>query len=124
MEPEQDCLAIEIPATMMDERALANLDRIIEAKGNLLRKALATDSLVYEVGEKRILFPWFTLTGDEDEAEAYMQLISALADMARNSKGEGSRKREVLIPMLPVEAWIHRAGVQEQQKDFDEEFGR
>lgn len=69
----------------MDKRAILNLDRIIEAKGNLLRKALGTDNLSYKVDEERIHFPWFTLIGEDGEAEAYMQLISAWADMVRNS---------------------------------------
>ena len=65
----------------------------IEAKGNLLRKALSTDNLFYNVDAERIRFPWFTLTGEDGEAEAFMQLISALVDMARNSKHhcEGER---------------------------------
>lgn len=95
LEQQDDKLTVEIPADTMDERALANLDRIIEAKGNLLRKALGTDSLSYQIKDERIRFPWSTLTGEEGEAETYMQLISALADTARNSKRITAKEKEV-----------------------------
>ena len=42
-------MTVEIPLRLVDEATLANLDRIIEGKGNLIRKAIGTDSLAYEV---------------------------------------------------------------------------
>ena len=111
-EPEQqdDKLTVEIPADTMDERALANLDRLIEAKGNLLRKALGTDNLFYKVDEERIRFPWFTLTGEDGEAEAYMQLISALADMARNSKRITAKEKDVENEKYAFRCFLLRLG--------------
>lgn len=111
-EPEQqdDKLTVEIPADTMDERALANLDRIIEAKGNLLRKALGTDKLSYKVDEERIRFPWFILTGEDGEAEAYMQLISALADMARNSKRITAKEKDVENEKYTFRCFLLRMG--------------
>ena len=42
---------IELPKEFLTDAARANLDRIIESKGNLLRKALGTDKLSYEISE-------------------------------------------------------------------------
>ena len=42
---------IELPEETLTDTARANLDRIIESKGNLLRKALGTDKLSYEISE-------------------------------------------------------------------------
>lgn len=111
-EPEQqdDKLMVEIPADTMDERALANLERLIEAKGNLLRKALGTDNLSYQVNGERIRFPWFTLTGEDGEAEAYMQLISALADMARNSKRITAKEKDVENEKYAFRCFLLRLG--------------
>lgn len=111
-EPEQqdDKLTVEIPADTMDERALANLDRIIVSKGNLLRKALGTDNLSYKVNEERIRFPWFTLTEEDGEAEAYMQLISALADMARNSKRITAKEKVVENEKYAFRCFLLRLG--------------
>ena len=79
-------LTVEIPLRLVDEAILANLDRIIEGKGNLIRKAIRADSLAYEVTDGKVLFPWFTLSGDADEALAYTQLISKLVEQARTAK--------------------------------------
>lgn len=111
-EPKQqdDKLTVEIPADSMDERALANLGRIIEAKGNLLRKVLGTDNLSYKVDEERIRFTWFTLTGEDGEVEAYMQLISALADMARNSKRITAKEKAVENEKYAFRCFLLRLG--------------
>lgn len=116
-EPEQqdDKLTVEIPADTMDERSLANLDRIIEAKGNLLRKALSTDNLFYKVDAERIRFPWFTLTGEDGEAEAFMQLISALVDMARNSKRITAKEKDVKKEKYAFRCFLLRLGFIRQE---------
>lgn len=101
---------MEITADSMDERALANLNRLIEAKGNLLRKALGTDNLSYKVDEERIRFTWFTLTGEDGEVEAYMQLISALADMARNSKRITAKEKAVENEKYAFRCFLLRLG--------------
>lgn len=109
-EQQDDKLTVEIPAETMDERALANLDRIIEAKRNLLRKALGTDNLSYKIEEERIRFTWFTLTGEDGETEAYMQLISAMADMARNSKRITAKEKEVENEKYAFRCFLLRLG--------------
>ncbi len=88
-------LTVEIPLRLVDEAALANLDRIIEGKGNLIRKAIGTDSLAYEVTDSKVLFPWFTLSGDADEVLAYTQLISKLVEQARTAKRVTMKEKKV-----------------------------
>jgi hypothetical protein len=85
-EDEPDKLIVEIPRRLMDDKALANLDRIIEGKGSLIRKAIGVDCLEYEVTKDRIRFPWFALTEDAEEAKAYTTFISKLAEQARTAK--------------------------------------
>ena len=47
-----DALVISLPKDGFTDTALANLDRIIEAKGTLIKKALGADSLAYEVTDE------------------------------------------------------------------------
>jgi hypothetical protein len=79
-------LIVEIPRRLMDDKALANLDRIIEGKGRLIRKAIGADCLEYEVAKDRVRFPWFALTEDAEEAKAYTTFISKLAEQAQTAK--------------------------------------
>ena len=78
-------LTISIPKETLDEQTLANLDRILENKGTLIRHALQTDSLKYTITETEVQFPWFSVNDSED-ADAYSRFITALIDMARNQK--------------------------------------
>ena len=47
-------LCIELPEETLPDAARVNLDRIIESKGNLLRKALGTDTLSYEIDDGKV----------------------------------------------------------------------
>jgi hypothetical protein len=79
-------LTIELPKDSMPETALANLDRLIEGKGNLIRKAIGVDNLSYEITEDRVRFLWFQLTGNVDEATAYTRFITKLLKRAQTAK--------------------------------------
>lgn len=83
---QPDKLTVEIPRKLMNDTALANLDRIIKGKGTLIKKAIGVDSLKYEITEDRIRFPWFTMTKDTEENKAYITFISKLAEHMRTVK--------------------------------------
>lgn len=75
-------LTVEIP---LDKVAVGNLTKLLDAKGNLIRKALGITDLRIEVLEDRVAFPWFSQV-DTDSAAAYTHFISALCEMSRNAK--------------------------------------
>ena len=103
-------LTVEIPLRLVDEAILANLDRIIEGKGNLIRKAIRADSLAYEVTDGKVLFPWFTLSGDADEALAYTQLISKLVEQARTAKRVTMKEKKVENEKYAFRCFLLRLG--------------
>ena len=82
---ERNELTITIPLDIFDETVISNLDRILENKGTLIKHALGTDSLAYNIEKETVEFPWFTVETEHD-ADAYSQFISALCDMAKNQK--------------------------------------
>ena len=103
-------LTVEIPLRLVDEATLANLDLIIEGKGNLIRKAIGADSLAYEVTDSNVLFPWFTLSGDADEALAYTQLISKLVEQARTAKRVTMKEKKVENEKYAFRCFLLRLG--------------
>lgn len=103
-------LTVEIPLRLVDEATLANLDRIIEGKGNLIRKAIGADSLVYEVKDDKVMFPWFTLSGDADEALVYTQLISKLVEQARTAKRVTMKEKNVENEKYAFRCFLLRLG--------------
>lgn len=82
---QDDLLIVEMPAKLFDDRTFTNLDRILENKETLIKHALQTPHLRYEVVGNKVRFPWFTVQQDGD-ADAYCQFISALHVMARDQK--------------------------------------
>lgn len=107
---DSDKLTVEISLRLVDEATLANLDRIIEGKGNLIRKAIGADSLAYEVTDSNVLFPWFTLSGDADEALAYTQLISKLVEQARTAKRVTMQEKKVENEKYAFRCFLLRLG--------------
>ncbi len=107
---DSDKLTVEIPLRLVDEATLANLDQIIEGKGNLIRKAIGAESLAYEVADSKVLFPWFTLSGDADEALAYTQLISKLVEQARTTKRVTMKEKNVKNEKYAFRCFLLRLG--------------
>ena len=107
---DSDKLTVEIPLRLVDEATLANLDQIIEGKGNLIRKAIGAESLAYEVADSKVLFPWFTLSGDANEALAYTQLISKLVEQARTTKRVTMKEKNVKNEKYAFRCFLLRLG--------------
>lgn len=103
-------LTVEIPLRLVDEATLANLDRILEGKGNLIRKAIGAESLAYEVTDSKVLFPWFTLSGGADEVLAYTQLISKLVEQARTAKRVTMKEKKVENEKYAFRCFLLRLG--------------
>ena len=101
---------IELPEETLPDVARANLDRIIESKGNLLQKALRTDTLSYEVTDGKVRFPWFHISGSPEEVTAYTQLVTALAEMAKNSKRITAKERTVENEKYAFRCFLIRLG--------------
>ena len=103
-------LCIELPEETLPDAARANLDRIIESKGNLLRKTLGTDTLSYEIADGKVRFPWFHISGSPEEVTAYTQLITALLEMAKNSKRITAKERTVENEKYAFRCFLLRLG--------------
>ncbi len=82
----ENLLVIEIPKEGFTETSFDNLKKLIESKGDLIKKALEVEALPIEEKEETFLFPWFSSEADPDEVKAYTHFIAALCDMAKNQK--------------------------------------
>lgn len=78
-------LTVELPRESFTDSALENLQKLVDSKAALMKKALAVDALPIEITGERVSFPWFS-EADGESAKAYSHFITALCDMARNQK--------------------------------------
>ena len=99
-------LTVAIP---MDGTAVGNLKKLLEAKGNLIKKALGIDSLPIEVKEETVEFPWFEMVSPE-ETVAYTHFISALCELSKNAKRVTAKEKEVDNEKYAFRCFLLRLG--------------
>ena len=103
-------ISIQLPASEFTESALANLQAIIDAKGNLIKKALGAEALpINRIGD-RYDFPWFRPYADDQEVKAYMHFISALCEMAKTQKRITAKEKAVDNEKYAFRCFLLRLG--------------
>lgn len=107
---EPDTFAVEMPRAGFPEEAYGNLQKIIASKATLLKKAIETDTLEVETSEEKLIFSWFTLHGLDGEADAYIRLIVALYNMAKNQKRVTAKERDIQNDKFTMRLFLIRLG--------------
>lgn len=107
VESDAPWLTISLPLDKVDA---GKLTRILEAKGNLIKKALGVDNLLIEIGEDTISFPWFSELPDADTSTAYTHFISALCRMSKEQKRVTATEREVDNEKYAFRCFLLRLG--------------
>lgn len=102
-------LTVAVPRDSLSDAAIDNLQRIVDSKAALIKKALGTDSLPIEATDEKVSFPWFTQM-DGDSAKAYTHLVSALCEMARNAKRVTATEKEVDNEKYAFRCFLLRLG--------------
>ena len=99
-------LTVEVP---LESTAVGNLTKLINAKGGLIRKALAVDNLPIEVTDSTVKFPWFSDCG-ADECKAYTHFVSALCELAANAKRVTAKEKETDNDKCAFRCFLLRLG--------------
>lgn len=104
-----DGLEIAVPRTLLTDAAIENLQKLVDSKAGLLRKALGAESLPIEVTDEKITFSWFAET-DAESVEAYTHLVTALCNMAKNAKRVTAKEKEVESEKYTFRCFLLRLG--------------
>ena len=99
-------LTVEVP---LEGAAVENLTKLLEAKGRLIRRALAVDNLPIEVTDCTVKFPWFSECG-ADECKAYTHFVSALCEFAANAKRVTAKEKETDNDKYAFRCFLLRLG--------------
>ena len=102
-------LTVAMPRDSFTDAALENLRKLVDAKGSLIKRALAADSLPIEADGEKVSFPWFSET-DSESAAAYTHFIAAICDMARNQKRITATEKEVENEKYAFRCFLLRLG--------------
>ena len=106
-----DGLTISLPRENFSAAALDNLDRLLESKGSLIRKAFGIEEAVYTLTDDRLTFAW--LTGDitPEKAKACRDFIGRLCEMAKHQKRVTAKSRAVANEKYAFRCFLLRLGL-------------
>lgn len=99
-------LTVEVP---LESTAVGNLTKLLDAKGSLIRKALAVEDIRIEVTDSAVKFPWFADCG-ADECKAYTHFISALCELAKNAKRVTAKEKDTGNDKYAFRCFLLRLG--------------
>lgn len=102
-------LTVAVPRDSLSDAAIENLQKIVDSKAALIKKALGTDALPIKVDDEKVTFPWFTEM-EGDAATAYTHLVSALCEMSRNAKRVTATEKEVDNEKYAFRCFLLRLG--------------
>ena len=100
-------LTIAVP---LEKVKVGNLTNLLEAKGELIKKALGADDIRIEVDEEKVSFPWFSELPDADTCTAYQNFIAALCKMSKEQKRINSIEKEVTNEKYAFRCFLLRLG--------------
>ena len=103
-------LTVAMPRDSFTDAALENLRKLVDAKGSLIKSALAVDSLPIETDGEKVSFPWFAEGQDSESVKAYTHFIAALCDMARNQKRITATEKKVENEKYAFRCFLLRLG--------------
>ena len=106
-ETEEAGLTIEIP---LEKVSVGNLTKLLDAKGELIKKALGIEDIRIELKEDRIAFPWFKDLPSPEEIKAYSHFIASLCEMALNQKRITAKEKPVDNDKYAFRCFLLRLG--------------
>jgi hypothetical protein len=106
-ENESTGLTITVPATAA---SVGNLENLLTAKGQLIKKALSIEDVSIKVENNTISFPWFSVQPEPDEVRTYTELIAALCKMSKNLQRVSSTERPVENEKYAFRCFLLRLG--------------
>lgn len=88
-------LSIEYPLNSFDEQTIENLEKLIQSKSTLIKRALAIETTKIVLEDDRISFPWFERELTPEELETYTKFIVALCETALKQKRVTAVEKQV-----------------------------
>lgn len=94
----------------LDKVSVGNLTKMLDAKGNLIRKALGITDTRIKVSEDAVSFPWFETIPSPDELDAYTKFIAALCEMSVKAKRVTAKEKDVDNEKYAFRCFLLRLG--------------
>ena len=100
-------LTVAIP---IENVGVGNLTNLLDAKGELIKKALGVDDIRIEIDEEKVSFPWFSELPDADTCKTFQNFIAALCKMSKDQKRINSTEKKVENEKYSFRCFLLRLG--------------
>lgn len=87
-----------------------NLNHLLLAKGELIKKALGIADASIEVKKDKVTFPWFSVAREPETNKAYMHFIECICEMSYKQKRITAKAKEVANEKYAFRCFLLRLG--------------
>ncbi len=94
-ESDEIGLTISLPLDGFNPDSLDLLQKLVDSRASLIKKALSADCLTIQASDGTVRFPWWNTMPTSEETQAYMSFIAALSAKAKEAKRVLATDREV-----------------------------
>ncbi len=94
-ESDETGLTISLPLDGFNPDSLDLLQKLVDSRSRLIRKAVGADQLTIRTSDGKVEFPWWNSMPTPEETQAYMSFIVALCAKAKEAKRVLATDREV-----------------------------
>ena len=107
---EQAGLTVSLPLDGFSPDSLDRLQKLIDSKAALIRKALGADWLTVRTRNEKVEFPWWDTVPGSEETQAATAFIAALCKMAKEAKRVTATEKEVESEKYAFRGFLLRLG--------------
>lgn len=107
---EQMGLTVSLPLDGFNPDSLDRLQKLVDAKARLIRKALGAERLTIQTSDGTVRFPWWATLPEAEEVSAYTAFITALCKMAKEAKRVTATEKDVESEKYAFRAFLLRLG--------------
>ena len=103
-------LTISLPMDGFTPDSLDRLQKLVDSKARLIKKALGAQTLKIRIRDDKVEFPWWPRMPDPEETQAYMAFIANLSAMAKEAKRVVATEKPVESEKFAFRVWLLRLG--------------
>ena len=103
-------LTISLPLDGFNPDSLDRLQKLIDSKASLIKKALGADRLTANVVGGTVRFPWWDAVPEPEEIQAYSAFLASLCKMAKASKRVTATEKDVESEKYAFRGFLLRLG--------------
>ena len=107
---EQAGLTISLPLDGFNPDSLDRLQKLVDSKTSLIKKALGADRLTIQAVDGTMRFPWWDTLPEPEETQAATAFIAALCKMAKEAKRVTATEKVVESEKYAFRGFLLRLG--------------